>query len=99
MMMTQEDWTSVIDTNLNGVFNATRACVVTFLKQRKGDIINISSVSGLMGLSRQTNYSASKGGVNAFTKALAKEVALYGVRVNGVAPGFIEEHIQVFFVS
>lgn len=93
MMMTEEDWKSVIDTNLNGVFNATRACVVTFLKQRRGDIINISSVSGVIGLPRQTNYSASKGGMNAFTKALAKEVAGYGVRVNGVAPGFIETDI------
>ena len=93
MLMTKEDWQSVIDTNLTGVFNASRACIVTFLKQKSGDIINISSVSGLIGLPRQTNYSATKGGINAFTKALAKEVAAYGIRVNAVAPGYIETEI------
>jgi 3-oxoacyl-[acyl-carrier protein] reductase len=93
MLMTPEDWGQVIDTNLTGMFNASRACVVTFLKQKSGDIINISSVSGVVGLPRQTNYSASKGGMNAFTKSLAKEVAGYGVRVNAVAPGFIETDI------
>ena len=90
MLMTEEDWNNVLDTNLTGVFHAARACIVTFLKQRQGDIINISSVSGIMGLPGQTNYSASKGAVNAFTKALAKEVAAFGVRVNAIAPGFIE---------
>ncbi len=93
MLMPPEDWHQVIDTNLHGVFNASRACIVTFLKQKKGDIINISSVSGIIGLPRQVNYSASKGGVDAFTKALAKEVAAYGVRVNSIAPGFIDTEI------
>lgn len=93
MMMAPEDWQKVIDTNLTGVFNASRCCIVNFLKQKKGNIVNISSVSGLIGLPRQTNYSASKGGVNAFTKALAKEVAGYGIRVNAVAPGYIETDI------
>jgi len=93
MLMTQEDWNVVIETNLNGMFNATRACIVAFLKQKKGDVINISSVSGLVGLPRQTNYSATKGGMNAFTKSLAREVAAYGVRVNAIAPGFIETDI------
>lgn len=93
MMMSPEDWHEVIDTNLTGVFNATRACIVTFMKQKKGQIVNISSVSGVIGLPRQVNYSASKGGINAFTKALAKEVASFGVRVNAVAPGFIETEI------
>ena len=90
MMMTPQNWHEVLETNLTGVFNATRASIVTFLKQKKGNIINISSVSGLMGLSGQSNYSASKGGINAFTNALAKEVADWGIRVNAVAPGFIE---------
>jgi 3-oxoacyl-[acyl-carrier protein] reductase len=93
MMMSPDDWQSVIDTNLTGVFNASRATIVTFMKQKKGQIVNISSVSGVIGLPRQINYSASKGGINAFTKALAKEVAGFGIRVNAVAPGFIETEI------
>ncbi len=97
MLMSKEDWQEVIDTNLTGMFNASRSCIVTFLKQKSGDIINISSVSGVIGLPRQTNYSATKGGVNAFTKSLAKEVAAYGIRVNAVAPGFIETDILLGF--
>jgi len=93
MLMDKEDWQEVIDTNLTGAFHATRSCIVTFLKQKSGDIVNISSVSGIFGLPRQANYSASKGGVNAFTKALAKEVAAYGIRVNAVAPGYIDTDI------
>lgn len=93
MMMTPDDWQQVIDTNLTGVFNTSRACIVNFMKQKNGQIVNISSVSGVIGLPRQVNYSASKGGINAFTKALAKEVAAYGIRVNAVAPGFIETEI------
>ncbi len=93
MLMAKEDWGKVLDTNLTGVFNATRAAIVTFMKQKSGDIINISSVSGIIGLPRQVNYSASKGGVNAFTKALAKEVGPYGIRVNAIAPGYIDTDI------
>lgn len=90
MMMEQSDWNEVIDTNLTGVFNATKACIVTFMKQRSGNIINISSLSGIMGIPGQTNYAASKAGVIGFTKALAKEVGPYNVRVNAIAPGFVE---------
>lgn len=90
MMMSEEDWKNVIDTNLNGVFNCTRAVVVPMMKQKSGTIINISSVSGVVGMAGQTNYSSSKAGIIGFTKALAKEVARYGVTVNAVAPGFIE---------
>ena len=90
MMMTKEDWQEVIDTNLTGVFNLTRNAIVTFLKQKKGDIINITSVSGIAGMPRQTNYAASKAGIIGFTKSLAKEAAPYNIRVNAVAPGFIE---------
>lgn len=89
MFMSRADWDGVIDTNLGGVFNVTRSAIVTFLKQKKGDIINITSVSGIIGLPRQANYSASKAGIIGFTKALAKEVAAHGIRVNAVAPGFI----------
>ncbi len=93
MLMDPAEWQEVIDTNLNGIFNTTRLCITTFLKQKSGDIINISSVSGKIGLARQTNYSASKGGVDTFTKSLAKEVAAYNVRVNAIAPGYIETDI------
>ncbi len=89
MMMSEEDWRSVIDTNLTGVFNCSKAAVVPMMKQRSGCIINITSVSGLVGMAGQTNYSSSKAGIVGFTKALAKEVARRGVRVNAVAPGFI----------
>ncbi len=90
MMMSVEEWKDVIDTNLGGTFNMTRAAITTFLKQKDGCVINMSSVSGLSGMPRQTNYSASKAGIIGFTKALAKEVAGYNVRVNAVCPGFIE---------
>lgn len=90
MMMTKEDWNEVIRTNLDGLFNLTRNVIVTFLKQKSGDIVNISSVSGITGLARQTNYASSKAGIIGFTKSLAREVAPYNIRVNAVAPGFIE---------
>lgn len=93
MMMGQEQWNKVIDTNLNGMFNVCRHCIVSFMKQKQGNIVNISSISGVIGLVGQTNYSASKGGMNAFTKALAKEVARFNVRVNAIAPGFIQTDI------
>ncbi len=97
MMMTKQDWDDVIQTNLTGFFHLSRACIVTFMKQKSGAIINMSSVSGVIGLPGQTNYSAAKGGIIAFTKALAKEVAPFGVRVNAIAPGFIETEILVNF--
>lgn len=89
LMMMLEDWKDVIETNLGGVFNMTRAAITTFLKQKSGCIINMSSVSGLVGMPRQTNYSASKAGIIGFSKALAKEVAAYNIRVNVICPGFI----------
>lgn len=90
MMMEKEDWDEVVDTNLTGYFNLARACIVSFMKQRSGNIVNISSSAGISGTARQTNYSASKAGIIGFTKSLAKEVASYNIRVNAVAPGFIE---------
>ncbi|HDN85909.1 MAG: 3-oxoacyl-[acyl-carrier-protein] reductase [Candidatus Omnitrophota bacterium] len=88
-MMTIEDWKQVIETNLIGTFNMTRSAITTFLKQKRGCIVNISSVSGLVGTPRQTNYSASKAGIIGFSKALAKEVAPYNIRVNVICPGYI----------
>lgn len=90
MLMDEEDWRDVIDTNLTGTFNYTRASVVTFMKQRFGRIVNVTSVSGVIGISRQTNYSASKAGIIGFTKALAKELAEHNITVNAIAPGFID---------
>ncbi len=89
-MMSRQDWDAVIDTNLNGVFNLTKSFVISFVKQRRGNIINVSSISGIIGMPRQTNYSASKGAMIAFSKSLAKELAGYNIRVNVIAPGFIE---------
>jgi len=89
-LMIPEDWLEVINTNLIGTINLSRAAVITLVKQKEGNIVNITSVSGITGLPRQTNYSASKAGIVGFTKALAKEVAAYNIRVNAVAPGFIE---------
>lgn len=88
-LMQEEDWRSVIDTNLYGTINLSRAVITAFVKQKSGSIVNITSVSGVTGLAGQTNYSASKAGIIGFTKALAKEVARYGITVNAVAPGFI----------
>jgi 3-oxoacyl-[acyl-carrier protein] reductase len=90
MMMEKEDWQNVLDTNLGGVFNLTRAAIIGLLKQQSGSIVNISSITGVIGQPSQTNYAASKAGIIGFTKSLAKEVAKYNIRVNCVAPGFVE---------
>jgi 3-oxoacyl-[acyl-carrier protein] reductase len=89
-LMELTDWQEVINTNLGGTFNLTRAAIVTLAKQKSGNIVNITSVTGITGMPRQTNYAASKAGIIGFTKALAKEVGRYNIRVNAVAPGFIE---------
>jgi len=90
MMMTQEDWDSVIDTNLKGVFNITKHAVSVMVRQRRGAILNIASISGVVGMAGQTNYSASKAGLIGFTKALAKEVGRRNITVNALALGLIE---------
>jgi 3-oxoacyl-[acyl-carrier protein] reductase len=90
MFMDKADWQEVIDTNLTGVYNLSHAAIIGFMKQKSGNIVNISSVSGIIGLPKQSNYSASKAGMIGFSKALAKEVAPYNIRVNAVAAGFIE---------
>ena len=90
MRMSSEDWDVVLQTNLKGAFNFTRAVLRAMVKQRSGRIINISSVSGLMGLAGQANYAASKAGLIGMTKSIAREIASRGITVNVVAPGFIE---------
>lgn len=90
VMMTEEDWNEVIRTNLTGPFNFARAAVFNMMKAKRGSVLNITSVSGLIGLPGQVNYSAAKAGLIGLTKALAKEVARLNVRVNALALGFIE---------
>jgi 3-oxoacyl-[acyl-carrier protein] reductase len=88
-MMDPAAWQEVIDTNLTGTFNYSHAVMREFIR-RGGSVVNVTSVSGEIGLPGQTSYSASKAGIIGLTKSLAKEVARFGVRVNAVAPGFIE---------
>ncbi len=88
--MQLDDWKAVIDTNLTSAFLLSRAVARAMIKQRSGSIVNVSSVVGIMGNGGQTNYSASKAGLIGFTKSLAREVAGRGVRVNAIAPGFVE---------
>ena len=88
-MMSEGSWDAVLDTNLKGAFNMIRHCTGLFLRAKEGCIINISSVSGLMGNAGQCNYSASKAGLVGLTKSVAKELAPKGLRCNAIAPGFI----------
>ncbi len=88
--MSEDDWDAVLDTNLKSAYLCTRAALRPMMRARFGRIVNISSVSGIMGNPGQANYSAAKAGLIGFTKAIAREVASRGITVNAVAPGFIE---------
>jgi 3-oxoacyl-[acyl-carrier protein] reductase len=90
MRMKEADWDLVLNVNLKGAFNCSKAAIRPMMKQHYGRIVNITSVSGLAGQAGQTNYSSSKAGLIGFTKALAKEVGSRNITVNAVAPGFIE---------
>jgi 3-oxoacyl-[acyl-carrier protein] reductase len=90
LRMTEDDWDAVLTVNLKGAFTMTRAAAKTMMRQRKGKIINITSVVGIMGNAGQANYSASKAGMIGLTKSAAKELASRNINVNAVAPGFVE---------
>ena len=90
MRMSEEEWDTVLNINLKGAFNCTRALTRPFIKQRSGRIINIASVIGLIGNAGQSNYAASKAAMIGFTKSIARELAPRGITVNAIAPGFIE---------
>jgi 3-oxoacyl-[acyl-carrier protein] reductase len=90
LRMKEDQWDQVMAVNLKGTFNCTKAAIRVMLRQKKGTVINIASITGLMGNAGQANYSASKAGVIGFTKAIAREYADRGITVNAVAPGFIQ---------
>lgn len=90
LRMKEKDWDRVIDINLKGIFNTSKACAKYMIKRKQGKIINISSIVGIYGNAGQVNYAASKAGILGFTKSLAKELGSRGITVNAVAPGFIK---------
>ena len=96
LKMKDENWDNVIDTNLNGVFNLSKIFVKNMVKNKKGRIINISSISGLMGNPGQVNYASSKSALNGFTKSLAKELGPRNITVNCVAPGYVDTDMTSF---
>lgn len=93
MLMSDEDWESVLRANLTSLFHCCRIVIRKMIPQRKGKIINVSSISGIMGTPGQVNYAATKGGMISFTKSLARELGSFNIHVNAVAPGLIESEV------
>lgn len=93
MLMSDEDWDSLLKTNLTSLFYCCKAVIRKMIPERRGKIINLSSISGILGTSGQTNYAATKGGVIGFTKSLARELGPFNIQVNAVAPGLIESEV------
>jgi 3-oxoacyl-[acyl-carrier protein] reductase len=93
MLMSDEDWESLLRTNLTSLFHCCRIVIRKMIPQRRGKIINISSISGMMGTPGQVNYAATKGGMISFTKSLARELGSFNIHVNAVAPGLIESEV------
>lgn len=93
MLMSDEDWDSLMKANLNSLFYCCKAVIRKMIPEKRGKIVNISSVSGIIGTSGQTNYAATKGGVISFTKSLARELGPFNIHVNAVAPGLIESEV------
>ncbi len=99
LRMKETDWDAVINTNLKGVFLCTKEVTKPMMKQRRGVIINISSIVGLTGNAGQANYASAKAGVIGFTKSIAKELASRGIRINAVAPGYIDTDMTGFIAD
>ena len=93
MLMSDDDWDSLIKANLNSLFYCCKAAIRKMIPEKRGKIINISSISGILGTSGQTNYAATKGGIISFTRSLARELGPFNIQVNAVAPGLIESEI------
>lgn len=90
MMMSEDSWNRVLDVNLNGLYNVTKSLILPFISNKSGIIVNLTSVSGIIGSPGQVNYSTTKAGIIGFTKSLSKELAAHGIRINAIAPGYIQ---------
>lgn len=99
MIMKEEDWNAVLQTNLTGVYHCTKAVSRIMMKQKAGAIVNLTSVVGETGNAGQANYAAAKAGVIGFTKAVAKELASRHIRCNAVAPGYVETDMTAFLTE
>jgi 3-oxoacyl-[acyl-carrier protein] reductase len=97
--MSDQEWSSVLETSLNGLFGATRPTAKQMMRQRSGRIVNLTSVSGVVGIAGQTNYSAAKAAIIGFTRSLSKELAPWQIPVNAVAPGFVETDMLAYMTK